>query len=194
MKDMKKFLLMNMLIFLGFVVGCNEQSQKQESKKVDTSSKSNLQKSPAIDTAGIVRSIEEKRIAAEISIKDLKPTEISTSGMREKIKQKWSKIHFYEKDGKVIRVKSYPYEKISERTEEFYFDNGALIAAVIEDKGSAPADKEYDNLDKIYYFYNNELISERNKTEEKEYSIKHSDGEELLQEAMEYLEIYKNKK
>lgn len=48
-----------------------------------------------------------------------------------------------------------------------------------------------EEIDKAYYFHNGEVIREVNSGNEKEYSIRHSDGEQLLQEAQEYPELAK---
>ncbi len=144
-----------------------------------------------INTDSLATEIDNKQEMIESNLGD--PVEMSTENLREKTKQKWKKIHFYTKDGQVVRVKTYPYEDISKRTEEFYFDNGSLMLAVIEDDGSEEADNE-KKADKIYYFYNGEPIKEVNNSKrEKEYNLKDSDAEELQQEAMEYLDLYSNR-
>ena len=118
-------------------------------------------------------------------------TEIPTADLRPQIAQKWSTIHVYTDEGRVVRVKTYPHEGISERTEEFYYDltTTDLRLAVIEDEG-LQEDGEAEATDsKVYYFFDGELIHEVNASGEAETSIRESDGERLMQEAAEYLEI-----
>ena len=136
--------------------------------------------------------INEKRKTIEQNIS--KPIVVSTSSLREKIKQKWESIHFYLIENELVRIKTYPYKNISSRTEEFYLDNGQLILAVIEDDGSGERGKSIEVLDKLYYFENEEVIKEIRSEKEQEYNIKSSDAEELLVELHEYLSIYKSHK
>ena len=125
--------------------------------------------------------IEENKEALELK-------EVSTEGMREQIRQKWQTIHFYFDGEELVRVKSYPYDEISNRTEEFYFRDGKLISAHILDRGMDESIDAYATA-KSYFFYNDNLIHEENNSGEAEFSIRESDGERLLQEALEYLEI-----
>lgn len=141
-----------------------------------------------LNVDSLVLGIDEKRVSIEASLKN--PTEILTSEMREKIQQKWEKIHFYTQAGVVVRIKAYPYAAISTRTEEFYLENERLMLAVIEDDGTGAKGKSVDEIDKMYYFYQDEVIFERHKSDEAEYGIKDSDAEELREEVAEYLEIY----
>lgn len=133
-------------------------------------------------------SIDRKR--KEIENLELTPVEITSGGLREKIRQKWSKIHFYVQDGNVVKIKTYPYETISKRTEEFYTDGNSLILVVIEDNGEGEKGKEKDQLDKMYYFKNENLVKELSNNQETEHRYRNSDAEELLAEYKEYLEIY----
>lgn len=118
-------------------------------------------------------------------------TEIPTADLRPQIAQKWSTIHVYTDEGRVVRVKTYPHEGISERTEEFYYDltTGDLRLAVIEDEGLQEDDETEATDSKVYYFFDGELIHEVNASGETETSIRESDGERLMQEAAEYLDI-----
>ena len=124
----------------------------------------------------------------EIEASDIAPREISTKDLHAKIKQKWEKIHFYSKDGQLIKVKTYPYPGISKRTEEFHLDNGKLVLAMIEDDATWGKGKEV--LDKMYYFDNDRLIKELHMNEQQEYGIHSSDAEELRSEVFEYAAIH----
>lgn len=138
----------------------------------------------------MVQKIDAQKAEIETKIKDVKPTELKTTALREQLKQKWEKLHFYTNaEGQVIRVKTYPYDKVSKRTEEFYFQDGKLILAVIEDDGTGEAGKEKEKLNKLYYFNEEKPFHEINNSGETEYSIKESDAERLLEEANEYLKL-----
>jgi hypothetical protein len=139
--------------------------------------------------AQTLATLDLKRTEIENFSKTTKAVSMETTAMREKIKQKWSKIHYYVKDGNVVRIKTYPHESISKRTEEFYFDGGSLIMAVVEDNGENEVGSG-EAINKKYYFNNGKTIGEANKSGETEYNEKNSDGEELLTEANEYMDIY----
>jgi len=139
----------------------------------------------------LLQEIKDMRNEIESWSKQSKPITLSTDSLRAKTKQKWSKIHIYSKDGEIQRIKTYPHQAVSDRTEEFYFSEGELILAVIEDHGSAEAEAEM--ADKMYFFHAGKLIGEENGANEKEYAIESSDAEELLQEAAEYLDLAQGK-
>lgn len=144
-----------------------------------------------IDLEATIASIDARRQSIEESIGEGEA--MSTEGMRAKIQQKWSKIEYYtDEEGTVIRVKTYPHEGVSKRTEEFYFDGVDLVLAVIEDDGSSTRSEEGE-ADKMYYFHNWEVIKEVRTNGEGESGYKESDAEELLAEAREYLKIYVEK-
>lgn len=178
-------------VFL-FVIGCNEQSKNAKEGELQSATteqvKSEITANGISNIDSLVSLIDAKRSTIEQRITN--PFVLSTQGLREKTKQKWEKIHFYSIDGEVVRIKTYPYSQISKRTEEFYLEKGSVILAVIEDDGSAERGSK-EAVDKMYYYMNNELIKEKHNNKEKEFTIKYSEAEELLQEVAEYLDIYK---
>lgn len=123
---------------------------------------------------------------------EVTPLNLSTKDLRAKIKQKWSNIHFYAQDGKVVKIKTYPHAGISERTEEFYIKDGELALVVIEDQGAGEKGKSKNEIDKLYYFSNGNLVKESKSNNEGEFSVRKSDAEELMAEYSEYLEVYEN--
>lgn len=138
-----------------------------------------------------IDTITQKRKGIEARKSELTRHELSTDSLREQIKQKWSKRHFYADGNSLLRVKTYPHEEISTRTEEFYFADGELINAVIQDAGTE-AD-EHTKWQKAYFYSDGEVVGERNTSGEKERSIRESDAEQLQSEAREYLEIYRTR-
>ncbi|MDW8302851.1 MAG: hypothetical protein RML38_10315 [Bacteroidia bacterium] len=182
------------LMFLFAVISCTKSSNKTKNPQ-DTANKTadTIKKQQSdINVDELVAKIDKKR--AEIESLNLKPVEITTSNLREKIKQKWSKIHYYVQEGRVVRIKTYAYPNISKRTEEFYLDDSNLILAVIEDDGQGPKGKSKEKLDKMYYYHNGKMIKEIKSSTEPEFSINQSDAAELLSECNEYLEIFKQTK
>lgn len=184
-------LSLGILFSLAFV-GCQTTtSENPESNTVNTQEIDNNEQESAMDVDAIVAEILTKRKTIETELPE--PSEILTNELREKIKQKWSKIHFYTQNGSVVRIKTYPHPSISKRTEEFYLENGKLILAVIQDAEETKRGISEDEMDKMYFYKDGALVKETKNTEEEEYSIKESDGEELLQEVNEYLTIYAKK-
>ncbi len=173
------------------LIGCNS-NEKNGNQEVKDEPKKETSSPILFDTLAAVEGINKMRTAIEAL--EINPFEISTSGLREKTKQKWSKIHFYVQNDVVIKVKTYPYSEISKRTEEFYANKDGLALVVIEDDGEGSKGKPKNELDKMYYFNNGKPIKELNKEAESEYTIKTSDAEELLAEYEEYLDIYKKAK
>lgn len=175
-------------LFSSIFFACNNPA-KQES--IPPASDSTRQETEIqINKDSLIGQIDANR--EKIERLSIEAIELSTKGMREKIKQKWSKMHFYVQDGIVVKIKTYPYENISTRTEEFYAGADGLQMAVIEDHGEGPKGEPKDKLDKIYYYNKGACIGEQKNNDESEYNIKHSDAEELLAEYNEYLEIYKH--
>ena len=151
-----------------------------------------LPKQASADVQSRVAQIDARREVIEDM--RLQRHELSASDLRAKVAQKWSKLHVYTDDDTVLRIKSYPHEGISERTEEFYFTQGQLILAVIEDEGIDPNGNEDEDVDKMYYFDSEQVIFERRDDDEAEYGNLETDGMELLQEAREYLELFKSQR
>jgi hypothetical protein len=188
---MKIYKLTLALILCTVLFSCNtsqKESTTLDKKEAVTENPEVNADFSEINTDSIVRYIDNQRIFIEKNIGEA--VVVTTDLLREKIKQKWKKIDFYAMDGKLVRIKTYPYEQITNRTEEFYLHNENLILVAIEDKGDTERGKSKDEFDKLYYFNDGELIEEYNPAGEPEYSLRKSDGEELVAEFKEYLEIY----
>lgn len=184
---MKAKIILSLLILCG-LMSCKKSETKDESQSgTETKTVEN------VDNSKLVSEIEAWVKKIEDHKKSLNQVEISTKDLRSQIKQKWSKIHFYTENNKVVRIKTYPYSQISNRTEEFYFENESLVFVNIEDDGAESADKD-NEPGKQYYYKDGKFIKEVNNSDEKEHQIKNSDNERLMQEATEYLEIFKSKK
>ena len=116
-----------------------------ESKEVKNDTQKEVSANPT-DNAISTEDIDKTR--SEIESLQIAPVELSTESLREKIKQKWSKIHVYVQNGNVVKIKTYPYAGISKRTEEFYANKDGLLLVVIEDNGEETNDKENNEIDK----------------------------------------------
>lgn len=170
-----------------FSCGTTENNEKKE---VKSELKEEVPSNSKINEISIEK-IDEIRL--EIESLSITPLELATTDLREKIKQKWSKIHFYVENDVVVKIKTYPHSEISKRTEEFYSNKDGLLLVVIEDNGEGDKGKEKSEIDKMYYFNGTKFIKEINKEQNSEFTIKESDAEELLSEFNEYIDIYKSK-
>lgn len=191
----KLFIASLMAFFLFAMTACGgseeETGENDETNDVvvEGTETETIEETAALNVDSLVAAINDLRTSIESSIGEA--VEMETTEQREKIKQKWKAIHFYTLNDEIVRVKTYPHEGISQRTEEFYFDGGELIMAVIEDNGEGERGKSESELDKIYYYHGGSMIKEvgANTVESEEISS----GEELVEEAMEYLSIYEKK-
>ncbi len=181
------------IAFVSFACGSNNQNAGNGQKGITDStvkSKATTVNTPKINTDSLVQVIEKERERIESNLKSFKQKILPTKDLRAQIKQKWSKIEYYTENDQIVRIITLPYEKIVPRTEEFYFQKGILILAFINDEGLKYIGKEDKRVGKAYYFSGDAVIKEDNRTNEKETSIRTSDGERLLQEAKEYLELF----
>ncbi len=186
---MKKNIIIAGLLIATIGLSSCKSNESKENQEVKTDPPKEVASPTSSNPVPSVEEIDSMR--AEIESLQIEPVEVSTSGLREKTRQKWSKIHFYVQNDIVVRVKTYPHPEITKRTEEFYANEDGLLLVVIEDNGEGAKGKPKNELDKMYYFNNGQLINESKKAKVSEYTIKESDAEELLSEFNEYLEIYK---
>ena len=160
-----------------------ESLNKAEQDITEVETRTNL------DTTLLMNTIDNKRLEIENQLDQIDRIVVETDSLRAKIKQKWSRIHFYLIDGKVVRIKTYPYPEISERTEEFYFNEGDLILVTIEDNGLGKPGKEKGQIDKMFYFHQGFFLTEYSASKERNHGVIKFEGEELMQEAQEYLSL-----
>jgi hypothetical protein len=184
---MKKLLIAASLICIG-IAGCAKQEEKIEVQKTEQGEQKRMLS--AEEMAKITSDIDARHKQIESQLANIQPIQTSTNGLREQIHQKWSAINAYMLDNQIVRIITVPHTNITNRTEEFYFDNGKLILALIQDKGPG-TDPAKEQSSKSYYFNDDQVIKEINNSSETEYSIRNSDGERLLQEAREYMQILK---
>jgi hypothetical protein len=178
------------------LVSCSPQPEvKSEENLNATGEDKTYSREPRqLDTNLLINTIDNKRVEIENQLDQVDRIVIETDSLRAKISQKWDRIHYYLIDGKVVRIKTYPHEGISTRTEEFYFNEGDLILVTIEDEGLGKRGKEKGVIDKMFYFYDGLFLTEYSTSKEREFKVKESESQELFQEAGEYLEILANQK
>jgi len=193
---MKTRLMILGIVFIFFSCGSNNQNAKNEQKAKEDStvkSENGIVNTPKINTDSLVKAIDIEREKTENNLKSFQKKSLPTKDLRAQIKQKWSKIEYFTENGQIVRIITFPYEKIVNRTEEFYFQKGKLILAFINDEGAKYPGKEDKRIGKTYYIHEDTVIKEVNQTKEKETTIRGSDSERLLQEANEYIELFPKK-
>jgi uncharacterized Zn finger protein len=186
---MKKRIFLASMAVAVLLVSCNQPSETKTEAMAPVATEASVEAAPALDVTQLVSDLNALRSNIEAGLEQSEKVELPTTGLRAQIAQKWSMIHYYKMDGNLVRIKTYPHQGVSTRTEEFYFNNGELALVVIEDDGSGDRGKESGAIDKMYYFHQGELINEVRNEQEAEYSIRNSDGERLLQEAAEYVDL-----
>ena len=168
-----------------------DKTPRQNLEREERPEKSEQPDEKKMNIDSLATTMADKR--DEIENSELTLMEVPTDRLKEKTKQKWEKIHFYHRKGELLRIKTYPYPNITSRTEEFYFEDGELFLAVIEDDGLGEKDEAAADIDKSYFFYDGELVHEIHNTDEREYSLRKSDAEELQTEVREYVDIYQSR-
>lgn len=174
-------------LFIGLIFSCaepeSENTVEQQSQKPEVS-----EVLPNLDS--IVEEIESFRNNIEDNLEELDRHEISLGEARSQIKQKWSKMHAYTQGDQLVRVKLYPHEGISTRTEEFYFSNEELQIVFIEDYGKSEGEDNMETPEgKTFWFKDGKLIKSKNKSDDAKVLDEKYYEAVLLNEAEEYKEI-----
>lgn len=193
---MKRALLFSGLIF--FLLSCgsgnkNAGNEQKEGTPAAVKPETEKVKTPKINADSLVKVIEAENARIESNLKSLKRIILKTTDLRAQVKQKWSEINYYTENGKIVKVVTLPYPQISKRTEEFTYLNGKLILALIADNGIKESGEQEKQINKEYYYFNDNCFKEDNRSKEKETTIRNSDSERLLQEGNEYLDLFPKK-
>lgn len=166
----------------------------------DTTSAAMMQESE-IDTTGernamqIRSEIEEYREKIENTIDQLERNSIELSEARTEISQDWEKLDYYSDNDNVVRIKTYPHESKRAKTEEFYFNDGELVFALVEEEGAGKKGSEGEAYGGAFYYDNGKLIVSMN-VPESDSEMMDEDmmelGTKLQEEAKSYLELIAN--
>jgi len=135
----KKEIILGLLFFSLVAASCSSSATENPERKVTPEHIDDERNEKVTNADSLVQVIDSRR--SQIESLSTEPIEISTASLRSTLKQKWSKILFYLEGSELVKIKTYPYPGISERTEEFYIDNSKLIFVEIEDNGSVEKGK-----------------------------------------------------
>jgi hypothetical protein len=191
-KQLIKLKKMKNILFIGLLVGLSgfNGPQREESRSITDSRYFSV---PQNDQAKLDE-ISARREKIEKAIPTLKKSKVDLTTAREQIKQKWAYMQVSMEGKEIVRIKLYPHAKITERSEEFYYQGGKLILAFINDKGAMADTYDVNKPGKTYWFNDGVFLKESNTVgEEEDASDKAVDGARLLQEGKEYLKIAESK-
>lgn len=179
-----------LLIISSYLFGCNNEPKETPKEQSVAEVKTNSPEQGLSESKkdSLTKLYDQNRLTVEGKINDITAVEITSEYFRENVRQKWKKIHVYADENAIVRIKSYPYETITDRTEEFYFHEGRLAMVVMENDGEWTQFEPKETLDKIFYFHDGILFNERG--DESPYESWEKMGSELTQEAVEYTKLY----
>jgi len=155
-------LLISPLIFNA----CNNSTEKTTADQVSvqTSKDSINDYGPQIEESEKRKAEIEKM--APVYLK--KEIDLGKSAANASVKQKWSKMDVYSDSSGIRKIKLYPHPGISERSEEFYYDNGRMFFIFIADSGLHNENDDEGTAGKEFHFINDKLIRYDDKSGDKE--------------------------
>lgn len=100
-----------------------------------------------------VRKIDAHVVKVEESLSKLtrKETMLKPDSLAKVTDEKWSKMHTYSDGSSLERLKVYPTSG-SQKTEEFYYDNGNLVFVFVEAEGADKEGHDANAKGTKYYF------------------------------------------
>lgn len=129
------------------------------------------------DTTGVAALVGQSELMKS-SIEATAPAMIKqevffkNSEASESVKQEWMKMNIYkDSSGAIRRVKLYPYTGVSERSEEYYFDNEKLFFVYISDHGISTENKDEGKPGKEFHFVQDRLVKYDDYSGDKELDI-----------------------
>ena len=114
-----------------FFAACNNNASDNKSTPTSVN--------PANDsTADYSQQIAaNEKMKADIEVTDpgyaKKEIDLARSAANASIKQEWAKMDVYSDSTGIRKIKVYPYQGISQRSEEFYYNNGKITRKYISD-------------------------------------------------------------
>ena len=143
---MKKTILFVAAMCVGLVAMSARAAEKAENPTLGVS-----EKVSAIDA--YVRSVEKN-----ISSSQRKEQMLSPGELKKVTNENWTKIHTYSDGADLKRMKLYPPTG-SQRTEEFYYQNGKPVFVFLEANGVGKENHDQNATGDKYYFADGKLIA-----------------------------------
>ena len=155
-----------LLISYVFFAACNNQASESANKETSVSPANNS----ATDYNQQVAANEKMKAAIEAAAAGYakKEIDLKKSAANASIKQEWSKMNVYSDSTGIRKIKLYPYQGISQRSEEFYYNNGKMFFTFISDSGLNNENKDENLPGKEFHFMGEKLLKYDDKSGDKE--------------------------
>jgi hypothetical protein len=185
--------ILSFLTGLFFLCSCNNSGTKTGETKTDSTVAIS-----ARDTTGdaaLVQNSEQMKASVEAMAPSLIKQELLLKGSKasEAAKQEWMKMDIYkDSSGSIRRIKLYPHQGVSERSEEYYFNNERLFFVYISDHGVATEEHDEGKPGKEFHFRDDRLVKYDDQSGDKEMDVAQERKiyeASLPVKAKEYLEI-----
>jgi len=160
-----KILSATLLLISLIFNACNDSSEKTTTDQASVTSKDTINDyGPQIEDSE-KRKAEIEKMASVYLRKEI---DLGKSAANASVKQKWAKMDVYSDSSGIRKIKLYPHPGISERSEEFYYDNGRMFFTFIADSGLHSENNDEGTAGKEFHFINDKLIRYDDKSGDKE--------------------------
>lgn len=172
-----------------FFAACNNNASDNKSTPTSVN--------PANDsTADYSQQIAaNEKMKADIEVTDpgyaKKEIDLARSAANASIKQEWAKMDVYSDSTGIRKIKVYPYQGISQRSEEFYYNNGKMFFTFISDSGLNNENKDENRPGKEFHFMGEKLLKYDDKSGDKEDNPAEEKKMYEVRLTMEAEELYK---
>lgn len=170
---MKKSSINWYILFISFFFCClSACSSSQTEKPAEKANTNDIHPPREMNKDSAYKMNEQHKANIEAQLANLIKKEIIFAGMlsvNEEVKQKWKKAIVYEDSLKrILRIKLMPHEGISERSEEYYYNDDLMFMVFIADKGAKTDGKDEGKPGKELHFFGNKLIKYDDKSGDRE--------------------------
>ena len=178
-----------LLIFFVIFTACNNN----DSESAKTQPIVNPANDSATDYSKQIADNEKMKadIEAAASRYTKKEIDLRKSAANESIKQEWAKMDVYSDSTGIRKIKLYPHQSISQRSEEFYYNNGKMFFTFISDSGLNNENKDENLPGKEFHFMGEKLLKYDDKSGDKENNGAEEKKMYELRLAIEAEELYK---
>ncbi len=178
------------LLLISFVIfaACNDNASQSTNTQTSVSTVNDS----AADYSQQIAANEKMKAAIEAAASGYakKEIDLKKSAANESIKQEWAKMDVYSDSAGIRKIKLYPYQGISQRSEEFYYNNGKMFFAFISDSGLSNENKDENLPGKEFHFMGEKLLKYDDKSGDKENNAAEEKKMYELRLAMEAEELY----
>ncbi|MEP7237301.1 MAG: hypothetical protein ABI685_05540 [Ferruginibacter sp.] len=177
-----------MLLMFVVVTSCNNNASESDKIQtvVDPSNESTADYSKQVAASETMKAGIEAAAAGYAR----KEIDLAKSAANASIKQEWAKMDVYSDSTGIRKIKLYPHKGISERSEEFYYNNGKMFFTFISDSGLNNENKDENRPGKEFHFMGEKLLKYDDKSGDKENNPVEEKKMYELRLALEAEELY----